>query len=327
MKNKLPVIYYMSIRAMEPIAQQMIEDGRSPDTPAAVIYNAGGEDEQIFKTTLRFLPDHAQKHCLKQPGLIMVGETTAYGYRTDLGALEGRKILLTCSEAIQQKAADQVRDFGGHPIQYPLIRLKPRRNDPLRVEGVDWLVITSPSSVRAFMQLVKDQNMGYRTIPKIMVCGRGTAAEFAEYNIQVDAQPEENFSAEALKKLAHKILKPGDRILRVRSDKAGPDLAESMRELGAEVNDAIIYDNEAIVHDDLPDFNAIFFASASGVESFITQWGFQSLENKTTVVIGKPTALALEKHNLTPDVIAKEATIPGAIQSLATFFITEKLNI
>ncbi|MDZ8118376.1 uroporphyrinogen-III C-methyltransferase [Pontiella agarivorans] len=322
MKDKLPVIYYMSIRAMDQIAQQMIDDGHDPETPAAVIYNAGGEDEQLFKTTLKSLPDHAQKHCIRQPGLIMIGETTRYGYKEHLGALQGKRILLTCSEAIQQKAADLVHDLGGHPVQYPLIRLKPRRNYSLDFKNKDWLVVTSPSSVRALMKLVQDQKIDYRSIPNIMVCGRGTAAEFAEYGIQVDAQPEGNFSAEALKILAKEIVKPGEKILRVRSDKAGPDLAESFQSLEAEVEDAIIYDNEQIIHEELPPFDAVFFASASGVESFIAQRGIQALENKICVVIGKPTAQALKRHHLTPDVMASESTIPGAIQSLAQYFIS-----
>lgn len=175
------------------------------------------------------------------------------------------------------------------------------------------------------MRLVQDQKIGYRAIPNIMVCGRGTAAEFAEYGIQVDAQPAGNFSAEALKELAKTVLQPGERVLRVRSDKAGPALADAFRELGAVVEDAVIYDNEQIVHDELPDFDAVFFASASGVESFISQWGVQSLKNKTTAVIGKPTFQALEKYNLTPDVMAKEATIPGAIQSLAEHILSIRI--
>lgn len=324
MKNKLPVIYYMSIKAIEPIARQLLDDGRSPDTPTAIIFNAGGEDERIIKITLGELPH--QKHCAKQPGLIIVGENTAYGYKTNLGALQGKKILLTCSEAIQQKAVDQVRDFGGQPIQFPLIRLKSRFNATLDCSAYNWLVITSPSSVRSFMEIITRQKIDYRTIPKIMVCGRGTAAEFEEFGIRVDAQPSSNFSAESLKTLAKEILNPGDNVLRLRSDKAGSDVADAIRETGATVNDSIIYDNESITHDELPDFDAVFFASASGVESFIRQWGVQSLEGKTTVVIGKPTSHALEKHSIKPDIMAQEATIPGAIQSLAEHFVSMAMD-
>ncbi|MDF7798481.1 uroporphyrinogen-III C-methyltransferase [Pontiellaceae bacterium B1224] len=329
MKNQLPVIYYMSIRAMEPIAQQLIADGRSPDTPAAIIYNAGGEDEQIFKTTLEWLPDHAQKHCIKQPGLIMVGENTAFGYRTDLGALQGNKILLTCSEAIQQKAVDLVHDLGGRPVQYPLIKLKTRYEDAQKLAPIgsyDWVVLTSPTSVRCFMELLKNTQTDLRNIPRLMVCGKGTADELKPHGLYVDALPENGYSAEGLMEVARNEIEPDDQILRLRADKAGPQLAEDLRKLGAEVDDFIIYNNEPIVHDELPNFDAVFFASASGVESFLVQWGFQSLENKTIVVIGSPTAHALEKQELSPDVIAKEATIPGAIDSLASFFVSEKLS-
>jgi uroporphyrinogen III methyltransferase/synthase len=326
MKSKLPTIYYMSIRAIDRIAEQLLEDGQSPDTPAAIVYNAGGEDEQVFKLTIGELPRHAQSHCIRQPGLIIVGDITTYGYKTDLGALQGRKILLTCSTAIQQKAADLVHDLGGHPIQFPLIKLKSRHHAGLDCTAFDWLVVTSPSSVRAFMDIVEQQKTDFRTIPRIMVCGRGTAAEFAEYGIRIDAQPEGNFSAESLKALAKEILQPGDRVLRVRSDKAGPDLADALRESGAAVEDAIIYDNHPVVHDELPDFDAVFFASASGVESFIAQWGVGSLTDKTTVVIGKPTAAALNALGRAPDITAKESTIPGAIRDLAMYLVSRRIS-
>ena len=130
----------------------------------------------------------------------------------------------------------------------------------------------------------------------------------------------------ALIELALQTIKPGEKILRLRSDKAGPQLAEALRKTGAEVEDAILYDNKAVAHDTLPEFDAVFFASGSGIESFIEQWGFQSLENKTICAIGQPTSKALEKNNLRPDAVAREATIPGAIESLAKYFVSEAMR-
>ena len=65
-------------------------------------------------------------------------------------------------------------------------------------------------TVILFMQIVTEQKIDYRTIPKIMVCGRGTAAEFAEHGIRVDAQPESGFSAKGLFELAKKIVQSGE---------------------------------------------------------------------------------------------------------------------
>jgi uroporphyrinogen-III synthase len=99
----------------------------------------------------------------------------------------------------------------------------------------------------------------------------------------------------------------------------------SLREKGAEVEDAIIYDNVRIDHEELPPFDAVFFASASGVESLIGQWGVEALSNKTIVVIGKPTTEALSRFDLKPDVVAREATVPGAIQSLAEYLVSQAM--
>jgi len=325
MKNELPVIYYMSIKAIEPVSRQLLEDGMLPNTPAALIFNAGGKDERMIKTTVGELPNHAQDHCIGQPGLIMVGDITAYSYQTELGALRGRRILLTCSEAIQKKTADLVRDFGGHPIQRPLIRLKTVFQGLEKIKAVDsndWIVITSPSSVRCFAELLEKTGIDLRSIPKIMVCGTGTANELKRLGLYADAMPEAGFSAEALIDVAKEKVKAGDKILRLRSDKAGPQLAGALRGLGAEVDDCIIYDNERIIYDSLSDYDAVFFASASGVESFIEQWGIDALSGKTTLVIGIPTAAALAKHNLKPDVLAREATVSGAISTLAEFYVS-----
>ena len=50
--GKLPIIYYMSIKAMDHITQELLNDGYSKETPCAVIYNAGGSDEEVIKTSL-----------------------------------------------------------------------------------------------------------------------------------------------------------------------------------------------------------------------------------------------------------------------------------
>jgi uroporphyrinogen-III synthase len=175
------------------------------------------------------------------------------------------------------------------------------------------------------MEIVEHQKIDCRSIPKIMVCGRGTGEKLATYGLYADAQPESGFSAESLVELAKETVNPGEKILRVRSDKAGPHLAEALRKTGAEVEDAIIYDNQRINHEELPDFDAVFFASASAVESFIDQWGVEALADKTICVIGSPTAQSLVKTGIQPTVIAREATVMGAINSLAEHFVGEEL--
>ena len=325
-KATLPTPYYMAIKAMEPITAELLADGLDPNTPVAVVYNAGARDQEIIRTTLTDLPQHGRESCTNKPGLILIGENSTYQYTQTHGALEGKRILLTCSEALQQRAADLVRDYGGIPIAYPLIQLTPRIDCSLDTSTTDWIVISSPSSARAYLEIIEAQHIDRRTIPRIMVCGRGTAAVFAEHGIHVDAQPETNYSAHALAQLATQILKPHDRVLRLRSDKAGTTLAEALRQTGAHITDTILYDNHPIHHATLPTADILFFASASGVETFIDHWGTEALKTTPCIVIGNPTAKALHKHDCTPDLIAHEATVQSVVETLAAHHISNRLD-
>ena len=86
-------------------------------------------------------------------------------------------------------------------------------------------------------------------------------------------------------------------------------MAHALRERGATVTDCILYRNEEVRYDNLPAFDAVFFASASAVESFLCQFGAERLNGKKVAVLGTPTANALRKAGREPDAIAKEATV------------------
>ena len=324
-KRTLPTLYYMAIKAMQPITDELLQDGTPPDTPTAIIYNAGSPDQEIIHTTLAQLPQHGRDHCTSKPGLIIIGQITTYQYNNTLGPLGGQRILLTCSHALQQRAADLVHDHGGTPIPFPLIDLIPRHNLTLSHQDIDWVIITSPSSARAYLDILQTQHLDLRSIPRLMVCGQGTANVFEQHGIHVDAQPSSDYSAHALLQLAQQTLSPTDRILRLRSDKAGPHLAQQLRRITPHVEDTLLYDNHPIHHPTLPDADIIFFASASGVETYLADWGLPSLDQKTIIVIGQPTATALKQAGRQPDLMAHQATVPGVIQTLAAHFTATQL--
>ena len=61
------------------------------------------------------------------------------------------------------------------------------------------------------------------------------------------------------------------------------------------VDDVVLYDNLPVRRDGmpLPPCDAVFFASASAVESYVGQYGADSLSRKEVHVIGAPTRRAL----------------------------------
>ncbi len=327
-RAQLPIALFMSIKASADVTSDLIDDGLDPATPSAIVFGAGSDEEFIIREPLKDIAAAALVADTSLPGLLLIGNITGYGFPTYSGALDGRRILLTCSDALQKQTADCVRDFGGRPIQRPLISLQATDKALEQIKHIatyDWIILTSPSAVRCFMELVKDINIDLRKIPKFLVCGSGTARALNDYGLHVDAMPEKGFSAAALLEIARQTITPGERVLRLRSAKAGTDVAEGLQEIGAEVEDCIIYTNEQIKYDSLPCFDAIFFASASAVEAYLDQWGTKFLANITILTIGKPTVKALEAVGLKPTIISIEATVADSINTLASYYTVQSI--
>jgi uroporphyrinogen III methyltransferase/synthase len=195
-----------------------------------------------------------------------------------------------------------------------------------RAGSYDWIVLTSPSAVRCFIEVLGRTGLDTRTLPKIVVCGPGTARELKKHHLVPDAAPASDFGAGGLTELAGSLFRKGDKVLRLRSEKAGTDLYDFFRKSGLQAEDCILYRNEPISYDSLPQFDAVFFASSSAVDVFVSQWGKDALKSKTVAAIGKPTEKTLSEHGINADVVGREATVQSAIAALAEKKLKESLE-
>lgn len=279
-------VLFMATRVLEDEARALIREGWPRETPCALVLDAGGPGEEVRTMTLGTVRNLAGE---ARPGLFIVGAAATHRW-PQLGEWGGRRMLVTCSEALQEKVAVAVEDRGGRPIRWPLIRLVPR---PLMVDpaAYDALVLTSPSAVRLFFASCACDR---RRLPAFYTCGAGTDAELRTFGVASDVMPAHDFSADGLIAEIRKRDLAGKRVLRLRSAKAGPAVARALRRAGAQVDDVVLYDNVFCAPDaKLPPFDGVFFASASAVESFLAQYGASKLRGKELYVMGQPTRSAL----------------------------------
>jgi uroporphyrinogen III methyltransferase/synthase len=327
-RMKLPIVFFMALSVAEEVARQLIAEGLSPTTPASVVYGAGSDQSRSITGDLTTIAALIKETKTELPGLLIIGDAAKYHY-TNWGALAGRRILLTSSQALQDKAADLVADYGGIPVCRPLIKLEatPEALACLRqIKSYDWVVLTSPSAVRCFGELLQSAWVDRRMVPTLVTCGGGTSRELWTLGLSADIEPVSDFSADSLLNTVRPLVKPGLRILRLRSDKAGPGLAAELKTMGAVVDDCILYHNLPVPHDDKPDFDVAFFASASAIEMYDQQWGASSLKGKFVAAIGKPTLAALKRHGVTVDLVPPEATVESSIEALASHYCRHGLQ-
>jgi len=67
------VVFYMGIKSLPIIIEQLISAGRDKDTPAALIRKGTHTDQQVLKGTLSDLEALVNTHNIKPPSLIVIG--------------------------------------------------------------------------------------------------------------------------------------------------------------------------------------------------------------------------------------------------------------
>jgi uroporphyrinogen III methyltransferase/synthase len=334
-RAKLPCVFFMGTSVVETLATQLLGDGMPGDTPAAMVINAGADDERIVQATLATLADQVgaapvcgsdvptPRHAdtaTAPPGLVIVGEIARHTFRPDLGALRGVRVLLTCGEVLMPRAVRTVRDLGGRPVVCPMVRVVPEPGiEPVlaRMDTYDWVVLTSPSAVRMLFALLHKGRYDLRQLPRMAVSGPAAAAELSSHGFHADLCPDTDFGGKGLLLAVSQGRMPGSRILRLKSDAAGEGLAAALRETGAMVDDVMLYRNEPVAHDRIPEFDAACFASSSAVSRFADLCAVECWRDKPVVAIGPPTAAALASLGRSDALVPERATVEDALQTLA----------
>ena len=173
--------------------------GLDPDTPAAAVRWGTRADQHTVRATLATLADRE----LRPPCTIVVGPVAAE--RLDWferRPLLGRRVVVTRARDQAGELADRLRLAGADVVEVPTIELaEPSdggsglRDVVRRVDGFDWVVLTSPNGARRFTSLLRDGRdlAGVR----LAAIGPGTAAALAEAHLVADLVPE-RYVAESL---------------------------------------------------------------------------------------------------------------------------------
>ena len=325
------LVIYMGVKRLEAIVAELIEAGREPSEPAAVIERGTSPAQRTVVGTLSELPWQVLETGIGPPAIVVIGPVAAR--REAIAWLErrplyGRTAVVTRARAQASGLAATIAALGADVVELPAIRIERRRADAEVGRAIDSIseyalvCLTSPNGVAALFDEMAERDLDARALGAATVAaiGPGTARALRERGVIADVVPARSV-AEALVEALAGVDVEGRRVLVARAAEARDVLPDALRERGAEVEVVALYDTvredpdpEALERAGGADY--ITFTSSSTVRNFLESVGDGPPETARLVSIGPVTSATIREAGLTVHVEAERHDPDGLVEAL-----------
>ena len=325
------LVLYMGVRNLRENATALIEAGRDPREPAAVVERGTTPAQRSVIATLGEIGDAVEREGLGAPAVVVVGPVAARAEQLawlELRPLHGRRVVVTRARAQASRLAARLRDLGADAIELPSIRIEPRieseevQRAVAAVHSYALICLTSPNGVRLLFEAMAARGRDARALANATVAaiGPGTAAALSERGIAADIVPE-RFVAESLVEALGSVEVEGRPVLVARAAEARDVLPDALRERGAEIDVVSLYETvaeqpEATAIEAAQGADYLTFTSSSTVRNLVEALGERLPRSARVVSIGPVTSAALREAGLTVDVEAGRHDVEGLIDAL-----------
>lgn len=336
--------FYMGMRNLALIVDQLCRFGASPETPVALVRWGTTPRQQTVAATLETAVDEACAAKLAAPVMIVVGNVAAL--RADLSwferrALFGKRVVVTRSRAQAGVFSELLLDEGADVEEFPTIAIAdPDDFGPLdrAIEGLsdgsyDWVVFTSANGVERFFErlagskaFLRDARIFARA--RVAAIGPASARAVERFGIVCDAVPDEYRAEAVFDALRAAGLAAGERVLIPRAQEAREILPELLADMDVQVDVAPAYRTVPPEGGDVErlrsrlaagEVDAITFTSSSTVRNLVAVLGDSArdlLSGVDLFSIGPITSRELEACGLAPRAEAAEYTVPGLLDAM-----------
>jgi uroporphyrinogen III methyltransferase/synthase len=331
------ICVFMGMRRIEAIARAILDGGRSPSTPAAVIQWGARSEQRVVTGALDEIAALARARNFSNPALIVIGEVVRLREKLrwfDNRPLFGKRILIPRPIEQAKSTARAVRERGGEPIVFPVIEIVPPpeperlRRAATQASAYDWVLFTSSNGVERFFAALAAEGRDARAFgsAKVGVIGPKTAAALARFGVRPDTVASEYIG----ESLAKAVLEsgPAHRVLIARALVARDALPEMLRGAGVSVDVVPAYETVAASSDkaaelrgllDRAQIDAVLFTSSSMVSSTVELLGAEAtslLRRITVASIGPVTTGTASELGVAVDVTADTYTVDGLLDAL-----------
>ena len=336
------IVCYMGVSAFPDIRDNLINNGKDPKTPAAVIQWGTYDRQRVVVGNLSDLPERMQQANIGSPSIIVIGDVVNCRFDMawyDQRPLFGKRILVTRSAQQQGRLAKLLKEAGASVHAHASMEIvETDKLDKLdaaleALSEKQWIAFTSQNGVRYFFNRLFTIGKDVRCLAhcKIAAVGPATARCLEEFGLRADCIPQSYDAEHLAERLAER--EPGA-ILLPQANNARPVLAEALTKAGYDVHvveayRSITLENSLLVED--LELDAVTFASSVTVQRFLEQVGEKGLaflikSECKFVAIGDRTAQTMREHDVPVSRIAKESTLPGLVDACIDLFPKEDLS-
>ena len=328
------VVFVMGVKNIGKICQNLIAEGKAPDTPVAMVQNGTLPQQKTYIGTLATMEEIVKRENIQPPCITVVGKVV--DLHPELNWFEklplfGKKIIVTRSRAQASGLLADLKELGADAIECPTIKITEIKDNKAfddfieKNQNYTHLVFTSVNGVKTFVKKLFASKNDLRILfgKKIICIGPATAEAFKEKGIIADFVPE-TYVAESIVPFFENIKNANVAIL--RAEVAREVLPEALKKLGHRVDIIPLYhtDYENTISSELVELleknqiDYVTFTSSSTVEGFAKMIENSNIkpEKVPAAVIGPVTEESCKKHGFNILVIAKEYTIPGLVEAL-----------
>jgi uroporphyrinogen III methyltransferase/synthase len=337
------LVFLMGMQNLPQITAKLVEHGRPPETPVAVIKDGTRSGQETVIGSLEDIVNKARECQLGPPAIVVVGEVV--GLRKKLRwfdnlPLFGKRILVTRSRHQAGALSRLLSERGARPVELPAIDIQPIVDTTeldqaiSRLDRYNWIIFTSVNGVEVFFKRLYSLKQDARALHslKIGVIGPATAESLEQKGIIPDYCPAV-YTSEGLVAGLWNWNISGEHFLLPRADIADKELTDGITRLGAEVHEIAAYKtmpvtgaiSEAKKLLASGGIDVITFTSSSTVSNLLSALGDEAIKNNVKIAcIGPKTADTIAGAGLKADIVAREYTIPGLVAAIEEYFRKEK---
>lgn len=331
----------MGMRRIREITRALLDGGRAPATPAAVIQWGARPEQRVVTASLESIADVAQQAGLSNPAVIVIGEVVRMRERLrwfDVKPLFSKRVLVPRAEHQAAETAHAIRERGAEAVAFPVIRISDPPNPTLLQRAIaelgqyDWVLFTSANGVDRFFDALRAQGRDARALGgcKVGVIGPKTGEALRRRGVDPDLTAREFVGED----LAKAVIERGgaQRVLLARALVARDELPELLRRAGARVDVVPVYQTTRLEGEAAAELartlrageiDVAIFTSSSTVHNTCDVLGDDAasvLSGLVVASIGPITSRTLEQRGVRVDVSADIYTIQGLLDALEAFF-------